>query len=310
MGIDRCRSLAAGVGILICVAGGLADAQTGTDEPEQHQAMSNDQIAKQLSNPISNLYSLQVQTNLTLQRGSSRSYRGEFTTNFQPALPLHLTDDWNLIVRPVFNFTSTVVPTRPAETVDQESGAVFISPFERAELDRTAGIGQTSVIALLSPRKGRLLWGVGPTAIIPTTTRDALSQRKYSLGPAGVILNMTEKWVYGVFPQYWWSVSGSDRRLNVSQANIQYFVWRSLGDGWQLGMSPNISYNRKASGPNAWQVPIGLGVQKTTRFGKMPVKFSLESQYYVVHTDDFGPRWNIRFAITPVIPALIKRNLF
>jgi hypothetical protein len=270
----------------------LASCLAAASAQAQHEQMSNDELAKQLSNPISEIWSLQFQNNLSLLRGNGHSYRGKYALNFQPAMPIHLTDDWNLILRPVFNFTDT--------------------PFfdSSGDLDRTSGIGQTSVIGLLSPQKSKLLWGVGPSFIIPTTTRDELSQRKYAVGPAGVVLKMTKKWVVGIFPQYWWSFSGSNRRREVSQANIQYFLWRSLGQGWQVGMSPNISYNSKASGPNAWEVPVGLGVQRTMKFGKLPVKFQLESQYYVVHTEDFGQRWNFRFAITPVIPALIKRNLF
>ncbi len=118
-------------------------------------------------------------------------------------MPLPLTEDWNLIVRPVFNFTST--PTL------KSSG----------DLDRTSGIGQTSVITLASPRKLKsgLIWGVGPSFIIPTTTRDDLSQRKYSIGPAAVFLKTSKKWVYGIFPQYWWSVSGSDKRREVSSSS-------------------------------------------------------------------------------------------
>jgi hypothetical protein len=267
-------------------------ADESQDAPEHHHGLSADEIAKKLANPISNIYSLQIQNNMTFSRGGGRSYRGTFTTNFQPALPLHLNDDWNLIVRPVFNFTST--------PVFRSSG----------DIDRTSGIGQTSVITLFSPRKSELLWGLGPTFIIPTTTRDELSQRKYAIGPAGVLLKTTKNWVFGIFPQYWWSVSGSNRRREVSQANIQYFLWRSLGNGWQVGTAPNITYNRKNSGADAWQVPIGLGVQKVHKFGKMPVRFTLETQYFVKHTDGFGPRWNLRFAITPVIPALLKKNIF
>ncbi len=82
-----------------------------------------------------------------------------------------------------------------------------------------------------------------------------------------------------------------------------------VNDG-QLGTAPNVTYDRKASGPNAWTVPIGLGVQKTTKIGKRPIRFTLEGQAMVIHPDDFGPRWNIRFAITPVFSPLIKRNLF
>jgi hypothetical protein len=292
----RLLGAAAVTAILSCgLALHSAWAHDGPDGPEHHSGMSKDELAQQLANPISNIWSIQLQNNMTFLRGDpSHSYRGEFTSNLQPVMPLHLTEDWNLILRPVFNFTSK--PTL-------DSGG---------DWDRATGIGQTSLITLFSPKKvkGGLLWGAGPTFIFPTTTRDDLSQRKYAIGPAAVFLKMSKKWVYGIFPQYWWSYSGTNKRREVSQANIQYFLWRSLGDGWQIGMSPNISYNRKASGPNAWTVPIGLGVQKVEKFGKLPVKFSLELQAMVIHPDDFGQRWNIRFAITPVIPALIKRDLF
>jgi hypothetical protein len=67
--------------------------------PEQDSGLSTDELAQQLSNPISDIWSLQLQTNMTFLRGSpSHSYRGQSTTNFQPAMPLHLTHDWNLLV--------------------------------------------------------------------------------------------------------------------------------------------------------------------------------------------------------------------
>lgn len=252
-----------------------------------------DEISRQLSNPVGSVWSLKLENNLTFLRGDpAHAYRGSWSTKFQPVMPLKLTEDWNLIVRPVFEFLNT--PTI------RSSGSI----------DRTSGIGQTSMIALLSPARIRgLLWGAGPTVILPTTTRDELSQRKYSLGPAAVGLYMSERWVLGLFPQYWWSVSGTNRRREVSQANIQYFLWRKLPGGWQVGTSSNIVYDRKASGPNAWTVPIGLGFTKTANVGGLPIKFELQGQAMVVHPDDFGQRWNIRFAITPVIPPLIKRTL-
>ena len=257
--------------------------------------LSADEIGKKLSNPISNIWSLGLQNNMTFVRGGpSHSYRGLSTTNFQPVMPVPLTEDWNVIVRPVFNFTST-------PTVDASG-----------DFDRASGIGDTSLITLLSPKQptGELVWGVGPTFIFPTNKRDDLSGRKYAIGPAAVGLFITDKWVVGLFPQYWWSYSGTDNRREVSEANIQYFMWRSLGGGWQIGMSPNITYDRKADGPNAWTVPIGLGVSRVLHFGSMPVKIALEGQAMVVHPDDLGSRWNIRFTITPVLPAMVKKALF
>ena len=176
---------------------------------EAHDA---DEIARKLSNPVASLWSMKLESSLTFNRGTpSHSYRGEWATKFQPVTPLPITEDWNLILRPVFTFINTPV----------QKGSSF---------DRTSGIGDTSVIALASPAKpsGKLVWGVGPTFMFPMTTRDEVSSRKYAAGPAGVGLYMSKKWVLGLFPQYWWSFSGSDKRREVSQANVQYFIWRSL----------------------------------------------------------------------------------
>jgi hypothetical protein len=51
-------------------------------------------------------------------------------------------------------------------------------------------------------------------------------------------------------------------------------------------------------------VPIGLGVYKTLLFGKMPIKLGIVSQYYAVQPDAYGPEWNLRFVIAPIISAL------
>ena len=75
-------------------------------------------------------------------------------------------------------------------------------------------------------------------------------------------------------------------------------------------MAPNITYNRKADGGDAWTVPIGLGVSRTIKMGKTPMKIALEGYAMVVHPDDYGPRFQIRFKVSPVIQPLIRRTLF
>ena len=59
-----------------------------------------------------------------------------------------------------------------------------------------------------------------------------------------------------------------------------------------------------------WNVPIGLTVAKTTKIGKLPIKFEFGGEYSVVHEEDYGQRWQIKLDIIPVIPALIKKPLF
>lgn len=91
--------------------------------------------------------------------------------------------------------------------------------------------------------------------------------------------------------------------------NLQYFLQYILPDNWQVGMAPNITVNWKADGDNKLNLPIGLGVGKLFRFGKLPVKFTLEVDYSVVRPDDFSQRWLVRLQMIPVLPALFKDPL-
>jgi hypothetical protein len=83
-----------------------------------------------------------------------------------------------------------------------------------------------------------------------------------------------------------------------------------LPDSWQVGMAPNILVNWKASGDNKLTLPIGFGVGKLFKFGRQPVKLTIEVDYSLVKPEDYGQRWNIRFQIIPVLPALVKDVLF
>jgi hypothetical protein len=218
-----------------------------------------------------------------------------YNLNFQPVLPVPLTKNWTLITRPVFPF-------------------IFDQPVLNtgSQFDGKSGLGDIAMVNLLSPNKGLgFLWGIGPTWIFPTATNDNLGQEKWQVGPAAVGLYLSKDWIFGAFPQQWWSFAGNDDRPDTSQMNIQYFLWRLLPGAWQVGTGgPNIAINWKADDDNKVNLPIGLGVAKTVRLGKLPVKFQLEGSYSVVQQDFLAPRWNIRFTITPVIPRLISNAIF
>ena len=64
----------------------------------------------------------------------------------------------------------------------------------------------------------------------------------------------------------------------------------------------SISYNHKATKGNKLTLPIGGGVNKVKKFGKLPVKISLQYWYYVASPDAFGPQHQIRLQIAPVVP--------
>lgn len=264
--------------------------------------MSLTELNKKMSNPVSNLWFLQLQqNNYYLQN----PHHWNSNLQFQPFLPVSLTKDWNLITRLVFQlFNSTPYPE------------IVINPIkhqEQMKIDRTTGLGDTTLLELISPGPelvGHWLLGIGPTIIFPTASTHWTGQGKFQAGPAVVVGYESHKWLGGVFLQNWASFAGGSNRADTNQMNLQPFLAYFFGNGWSLGYSGIILANWKADPGNIWTVPLGLGISKVVRFGRLPLKISLSVQYMPIHPDAFGQHWNIQWMITPVIPKLIKGTLF
>ena len=254
---------------------------------------SLNEVNKELSNPISSIWALQLQENTYWL---NKPERNSINLQFQPVLPLSLTDSWNLITRPVFQVMNS-------------------TPYvnNSGNLHRVTGFGDTILAMLISPSPklaGPWLLGFGPSFIFPTASNSRLGQNKFQLGPGGVFGYLGEKWIAGVFPQQWLSVGGPGPQT-TSQMNIQYFFTYLPGGGWGFGTSPNILLNwyaRKSA--NMLTFPVGLSISKVIKVGPLPVRLAVQGQYMPVHPDVFGQKWNLQFAITPVIPKLVKGNLF
>src|SRR5271167_209929 len=130
---------------------------------------SLDEVNKELSNPISSIWALQLQENTYWL---NKPERNVVNLQFQPVLPLALTDDWNLITRPVFQVMNS-------------------TPYvnDSGHLHRVTGFGDTILATMLSPSPklaGPWLLAAGPSFIFPTASNSRLGQNKWQLGPAGV----------------------------------------------------------------------------------------------------------------------------
>jgi len=295
-----------------------ASAQTAPNSPPADESTLPDnqksltEVNKELSNPISSIWALQLQENtFFIHPGiEDKSSRNSVNVQFQPVLPVALTDDWNLINRPVFQVVNSVpVPTLTGR------GVGVVPPDQQAAPEvgiyQATGFGDTILATLLSPSPklaGRWLLGAGPTFIFPTATTTNVGQKKWQLGPGGVFGYLGEHYIVGVFPQQWFSVGGNGSK-QTSQMNVQYFAAYFLPHGWSVGTSPNVLINWYASDGNKVTFPIGLNVSKVQKLGILPVKFQIQGQYMPVNPSVFGQRWNIQVAITPVIPKLIKGNI-
>jgi hypothetical protein len=146
---------------------------------------------------------------------------------------------------------------------------------------------------------------VGPIFRFPTASNDKLGSEKYSAGPAAVALYSSPKFTIGLLNQNLFSFAGDSDRDDVRQSTFQYFAFYNFTPQWGIGTAPIISVDwDESDNDDRFLVPVGLGVARTFRIGPIPSRLLLESQYYVVQRDSFGPEWNFRVALAMFYPLL------
>jgi hypothetical protein len=242
---------------------------------------SSEELAKIAQNPVGNLISVPIQENANLNAGP---FDHELNVlNIQPVIPIDITDDWNIITR-------TILP-------------IISQPGFAPNQDRVNGLGDTQISAFLSPAKpGAWIWGVGPIIQLPTHTDTLLGNDHAGLGPTIVLLHLERgsPWVYGVLLNNVWSVGNSSSPA-YNNGLMQPFLNFNFKSGAYLTTSPIITANWEARGSQKFTVPIGGGVGKIFKFGRLPVNTQV-SAYYNVARPDFAPNWQIRLQAQLMFP--------
>ena len=262
-------------------------------DPEESLATADlAEIDRRLNNPLTSLWSLTFQNNTNVKEGEAVSGT-ELTNNlfFQPFLPFEVgnRDQVMLTLRPVFPLV-----TQP----------LFNDAYPAESTGHKTGFGDIQMLALAGPNKpGGTIWGFGATLVLPTAADQVLGQGKYQAGPAAMLFNLGKPWVYGVLVQHWSSFAGHDDRADVSRTDIQYIIRRSIPGAMSIGMGPTIAIDWEAEERNRYQIPIGLGLTKTVRWNKTPIKLRVEAHYSLKKPEDYGTAWNFRLQVTPVIPS-------
>jgi hypothetical protein len=95
-----------------------------------------------------------------------------------------------------------------------------------------------------------------------------------------------------------WSFAGDDDRRDVNQMPIQPFVNYNLPDAWYVTSAPA---DWEADGDDRWTVPLGAGVGKILRLGRLPVNAQLAAYYKVVRPDS-APEWQLRVQVQLLFP--------
>ncbi|MFP2910420.1 neuromedin U [Pyxidicoccus sp. 3LFB2] len=259
--------------------GGLAWAPAALAQATEGAAATEQDLAKDVQNPVANLISVPLQDNLEFGIGPFNRTRN--ILNIQPVVPLSLTLDWNLITR-------VILP-------------VVYQPDAAAESGGTFGLGDTSATFFVAPgRPGKLIWGVGPVLLLPTATDDVLGTGKWGVGPSVVLLVQPTPWSVGVLANNVWSVFGSDDRASVNQLLLQYFVTYNLPEGWYVTSAPILTANWEAD-EDRWVIPFGAGAGKVFKVRGQALNGSVSAYYNAVRPEGSAD-WQLRLQLVFLFP--------
>ena len=279
------KSLIAFFGLCGLIVVSTSTVLIGQDEANE-EPKSADEIAKEMSNPIGSLASLTLQGTYAGWDGSidGASSQNTSTLIFMPTIPFKLRTG-SITVRPSF-------PVSAAPVID-----------EQGNWDKKRGFGDIGIMALYGINyESGFLWGAGPTMFFPTASNSYVGKDQFQVGPAA-LAGILKKWgVVGILWQHWWGMGSLDEgesRSNVG--TMQLFYWFSAGNGWQIGGSPVQTANYVEAQDIDFSIPLNLGVAKTLMLGKMPLKCTVQGQYFVTRPDLVGPSWGVFFQITPVV---------
>ncbi len=243
-------------------------------------------LQKATQNPISSLISVPLQNNSNF--GVGPLDRTQNILNIQPVIPVQVSEKWNLITR-------TIVPLIYQPDVIQRNLGV-------------TGLGDINPTFFLSPAKpGKLIWGIGPSFILPTATNRVLGQGKWSAGPSVVALVQPGHWTIGALVNNVWNFAGRSDKPAVNQMLLQYFINYNLKKGWFTVLAPIITANWKASRSSEWTVPFGGGIGRIMKFGTQPVNLSVQFYGNATHPAGTSP-WSMRMQLAFLFPKLSKEQ--
>jgi len=257
-------------------------AQTTHQNANQSAPETTDEaakLAKELSNPISSLISVPLQSNWDFGIGPNDATR--YTLNVQPVIPISLSADLNLIVR-------TIMPV-----IDAESPAPGV--------DSASGLGDITQSFFFSPKKptdGGWIWGAGPALLYPTASDELLGSGKWCAGPTAVFLKQESGWTVGVLANQLWSFAGEGYRSEVNATFIQPFVSYTTKTHTTFALNTESTYDWTQQ---QWTVPLNLMVSQLFKVGELPMQLTVGGRYYA-DAPSGGPDWGLRAVLTFLFP--------
>lgn len=246
------RSVLSGIAAVVCAAGLSAPA----GEPAAAETTTSaEQLAADLANPLSPITTLNM--NVRAELGNGPDDDTNVQLRLQPSVFKPMDDASAFLLR-------TIVPVQVKEW-----------PVE------AEGLGDISLIPTYVPDMTRSLFaGYGAALGLPTATEDSLGSKKWTAGPACMLVKTGQPWTYGMLAQQIWSFAGDEDRGDVSILTVQPFATYLIGGGWASTFTSESFHNWEAD-RDAWTVPLAAGVSRIVRLGGLTFNAAVSGVYYV-----------------------------
>lgn len=232
-------------------------------------------LAKKLANPIANLISVPIQSNLDVGIGAFSG--SKLVVNVQPVIPITISPKLNLITR-------WILP--------------IVSQFDiTGENTQQGGLGDAVITGFLSPSQSSITWGVGPAILVPTATDAVLGGEQFGLGPSVVALKQSGPWTYGALINHLFTVSGNEDRDDVNASFFNPFASYNWKSG--AGITTTLEYTQDWEHDASVVVAHAL-LSGVTKFGGQTISLVIGPRIHFA--PDQHAAFGIRAAITMVFP--------
>ena len=159
------------------------------------------------------------------------------------------------------------------------------------------GIGDLLINTFLSPKTGRIVWGIGPSFYFPTGYPQELTAKKWAAGPGIIAAWQGRKLLAAGLLFHLWSFAGSEKRPDFSYSYFQPLLVYTLKHGWGLGLTSEIGLEWKKRITNGSIIFTG---QKLVKIGGQLINFVLGPKLFFGNFN--APGFGFRASVNLLFP--------
>jgi hypothetical protein len=270
--VSRLVQTFSGLLIVLLLAGSALRAQQTTDD-----------LRKLARNPVGDAVKVPFAESISFNAGPYD--RVPSSLQILPLIPFQVSNNWLLIPR------IALTPLAYVPDVTRAGGG-------------STGLGDTIATFFITPaHTGKLIWGVGPSLLIPTATDSNIGAGKWDLGPSAAVIIQPSWGSAYVVVQNIWSLPVNSRRTPVNQIQIETSLSYNLPHDWYVFTAPTINADWTQSGRDRWLVPFGGGVGRAFNIAKQAVDLNVALYSFAIRpARQLTPKWQISLQCTLIYP--------